>query len=36
LIPTLSMASLRESGADWTSGMFCRSRAFMGSILTAD
>src|SRR5688500_6235031 len=29
LTPTLSMASLRESGVAWTSGMFCRSRAFM-------
>src|SRR6185369_931633 len=31
--PTLSMASLRESGVAWTSGMFCRSRAFMSMIL---
>src|SRR5437016_5775482 len=30
LMPTLSMASLRESGLAWTSGMLCRSRAFMG------
>ena len=30
LMPTLSMASLRESGVAWTSGMCCRSRAFMG------
>src|SRR5438552_3502208 len=29
LMPTLSMASLRESGLAWTSGMLCRSRAFM-------
>src|SRR5678815_5316311 len=31
--PTLSMASLRESGVAWTSGMFCRSRAFISMIL---
>jgi hypothetical protein len=34
LMPTLSMASLRESWLDWTSGMLCRSRAFMVPILS--
>src|SRR5688572_3758074 len=34
LIPTLSMASLRESGSLWTSGMLYRSRDFMGVILS--
>src|SRR5688500_2643912 len=33
LTPTLSIASLRESGVAWTSGMFCRSRAFIAPIL---
>src|SRR4051812_36727851 len=34
LIPTWSMASLRESGLAWTSGMFWRSRAFINTDFT--
>src|SRR3954462_4437883 len=34
LMPTWSMASLRESGLAWTSGMFSRSRAFIGRDFT--
>src|SRR3954447_11345810 len=34
LMPTWSMASLRESGLAWTSGMFWRSRAFINTDFT--
>src|SRR5688500_15906039 len=36
LTPTLSIASLRESGVAWTSAMLCRSRAFIAPILLGE